>query len=683
MKKPQIRAALIIVACIVPTLSCRSYPKAPAAGADRRNLETVEILALAKAACYEVVFEKPQADSLSYEKPLAWDLVDFRTRNDRYVSVGTAFAIAPDRLVTAAHVLDLCPASRTYPKRFIRERKLEGGKAVERVYEIGDILAFSNHRDYAVFTVPDLVCESWLESSGDYEFGSKILTAGNAFGEGIVVREGLLLDESPESEKGEWSFLKSSIATNPGNSGGPLMDARGRVLGIVLSRKDDFCYALPLKEISSGAAVFHKRMSMAFDVFTKRRPTAFDASYPCPMGYRVLAERSSADYYAFYSREMDALIAEHASDMFPAGPNSEKALYNLDNAFFPQMYLQETSTGLWFSTGLNPSATDIGNDGSLRVAEIYKDMNVWALRLDKPSGVTVKELVDDPQKAMDLILKGLSIKRKMTNADEGSRIVSYGRPFLTDRYRDRFGRPWRLNAWHLEYSDQIVLTASLPTPKGLVLLYAARPSSQLDAWLYDLPKLADYVNFFAFGTIAQWKEFLSSPELLYEPFASVSLDTPEDGGLRLGTPRLSLAMGDLPFTVGPESQLYLECSVYLSGGNPVWDIKKTVVDQGTAGNSYVLAYRWNNPTDNLPQDVKDQYRNLVMKRAHPYTGKAYAEDGHMRAGSIHPDFLSDGAVTVPGDHAYTVFVSKEGATDPADVESALESFSRSVVLSGE
>jgi hypothetical protein len=674
---------MALVACAGLLIACQSAPKDDGAkNGQERNLETTEILALAKAACFEVVLEKPGADSLAYEKPLAWDLVDFNTRNDKYVSIGTAFAIGPDKLVTAAHVLDLCPNSLTYPKRFIREKRHEGGKTVERVYEIGDILAFSDHRDFAVFGVPGMKCGSWLSVSDSYEFGSKILTAGNAFGEGIVVREGLLLDEFPETEKGEWSFLKSSVATNPGNSGGPLMDARGRVIGIVLSRKDDFCYSLPFNQVAYGKADFHSRTALAFDVFAKRRQASFDVSYPCPLPYLRMAERWNADYDAFYVKEMEALLEENASDMFPRGANSEKALHIMENAFFPQMYLQETASGVWFSTGLNPSPTDIGNDGSLRVAEIYKDVGVYAMRLDKPAGVTVKELMDDPKKSMDLVLKGLSLKRKMSNSDEGSRILSYGQPISTERRRDRFGRPWRIDAWQLEYSDQAVMTATLPTPKGLVMLYVARSSSQLQCWRYDLPKLTDYVNFFTFGTIAQWKEFLACPDLLYGPLESVSLATPEEGGLSLKTPQLSMELGDDLFKIGPESQLYLESSVYSSDGRPVWDVRKVVVDAGNAGNSYCLAYRWTTPTDGLPQNLKDNFRNMVMNRAHPYSGKAYAEEGRMSAGSIHPDFLQDGAVKVPGDHAYTVFISKEGSADPAEAERILADFSKALTLTG-
>ena len=46
-------------------------------------------------------------DPLTYEKPLPLELLPFQERNDKYYSIGTAFAIGNNRYVTAAHVLQV------------------------------------------------------------------------------------------------------------------------------------------------------------------------------------------------------------------------------------------------------------------------------------------------------------------------------------------------------------------------------------------------------------------------------------------------------------------------------------------------------------------------------------------------------------------------------------------------
>ncbi|GHV76427.1 hypothetical protein AGMMS49942_12480 [Spirochaetia bacterium] len=47
----------------------------------------------------------------------------------------------------------------------------------------------------------------------------KYESIGTAFGEGIVIRNGLIIGTTPEDEAGRWNLLKSSAAVNPGNSG--------------------------------------------------------------------------------------------------------------------------------------------------------------------------------------------------------------------------------------------------------------------------------------------------------------------------------------------------------------------------------------------------------------------------------------------------------------------------------
>jgi hypothetical protein len=661
--------------------SCVNSPSAAPKPAQKRAAANAEdILAIAMSSCFEVVTQKANEDPIAYDKPLNWELVDYNVRNDKYLGLGTAFAIGKDRLVTAAHVLDLCPNSLVYQKRFIREKRKEGGKTVEAVYEIGEILGYSGNRDFAIFNVKGKTFSAWLETEESYRFNERIFTAGNAFGEGIVVREGLLLDETPESEKGEWSNLKSSIATNPGNSGGPLLNERGKVIGIVLAKKDDFCYSLPVKEMSVGKAVIHHRSSYGFDVFDKRKQTVYDRAWDCPLGYLDLSARFAEDYGAYYRENMDALLDEHGADMFPNGVNSEKALFNMGNAFFPQLYLQDSTNGSWFLTDNSPSGTDIGNGGSVRAAETFKDSGTYLMRLDKPKGVSVRQLWDDPKLAMDLILKGINITRKLSQSDAGSRVLSYGKPFMTKTLTDRWDRTWQANAWILPYSDLAVLTMALPTPKGLDLFYVARSSSQLSYWLYDIGRMVDYVNLFYYGTLEQWSEFLSQKDLLHGSLKSASLAYAEGKGAELSTPSLALTLKDGVFKINKDVNLFLEYDVFLKGGKPVWDLRKVVADAGNAGNSYVLAYRWCAPTSSLPDAYKDQWKNAVIEPIYPYDRKAYAESGRTNIGSLHPAFVKDGASKVDGDHAYAIFVSKDGKATDAEMETYLKEFGDNLIL---
>ena len=86
------RLLCFATACVI---ACTSLPAA--AGL------TGPMQSQVRKATFEIVMKKPETDSLGYEKPLPLELLPFRERNDKYVSIGTAFAIGSNRFVTAAH----------------------------------------------------------------------------------------------------------------------------------------------------------------------------------------------------------------------------------------------------------------------------------------------------------------------------------------------------------------------------------------------------------------------------------------------------------------------------------------------------------------------------------------------------------------------------------------------------
>ncbi len=75
-----------------------------------------------------------------------------------------------------------------------------------------------------------------LGSAGDHHVGSPVAAIGSPFGEDQSLSVGVIsaLDRSIESLTGFATIgaIQTDAAINHGNSGGPLLDARGRVLGI-------------------------------------------------------------------------------------------------------------------------------------------------------------------------------------------------------------------------------------------------------------------------------------------------------------------------------------------------------------------------------------------------------------------------------------------------------------------
>jgi hypothetical protein len=97
------------------------------------------------SATFEVVLAKPVSDPLTYEKPLPLELIPYRERTDNFQSIGTAFAIGPNRFVSAAHVISAGNGSQYGP--------LALRNAAGTTYRVDKIFKYSSHEDYAVFSV--------------------------------------------------------------------------------------------------------------------------------------------------------------------------------------------------------------------------------------------------------------------------------------------------------------------------------------------------------------------------------------------------------------------------------------------------------------------------------------------------------------------------------------------------
>jgi serine protease Do len=144
------------------------------------------------SATFEVVLAKPASDPLTYEKPLPLELIPYRERTDKFRSIGTAFAIGPNRFVTAAHVIGVGNGSQ-YGPLALRD-------AAGTTYRVDKIIKYSGGEDYAVFSVLAAPAVAPLQTRSRPPLNTAVFAVGNALGEGVVVRDG-----EPEFRPRHWS----------------------------------------------------------------------------------------------------------------------------------------------------------------------------------------------------------------------------------------------------------------------------------------------------------------------------------------------------------------------------------------------------------------------------------------------------------------------------------------------
>lgn len=87
-------------------------------------------------------------------------------------------------------------------------------------------------------TLPDDLAAATLTSTADLVPGDRVVAVGYPFGIGPSVSAGVVSGlareyRSPEGSRLLTNLIQFDAAVNPGNSGGPLVNARGEVLGIV------------------------------------------------------------------------------------------------------------------------------------------------------------------------------------------------------------------------------------------------------------------------------------------------------------------------------------------------------------------------------------------------------------------------------------------------------------------
>ncbi len=87
-------------------------------------------------------------------------------------------------------------------------------------------------RDIALLRVPGIYSPLELAESDEQEVGEKVIAIGNPLGLSFTVTEGIISAVHRAGPNGLTEYIQTDVSLNPGNSGGPLINTDGEVVGI-------------------------------------------------------------------------------------------------------------------------------------------------------------------------------------------------------------------------------------------------------------------------------------------------------------------------------------------------------------------------------------------------------------------------------------------------------------------
>jgi TonB family protein len=620
-----------------------------------------------RASTFEVVLKKPTADPLTYEKPLPLDLIPFIERTDQYRSIGTAFALGQNRYISAAHVFAIAIDSQ------FGAPALRNGNG--EVYPIDRILKFSHHGDFVVFSLAKDPAPKGLPVNRVARIDTAVFAVGNALGEGIVIRDGVFTSQTPEEQDGQWKWIRFSAAASPGNSGGPLLDEAGSVIGIVLrkSANENLNYSLPIGlvlDAPSDKAVFDVRELTTLPYMRGTRTYSYRDEFRLPLTWPEFVKAHDAMLARHFDEGISELDKAYADTQFMRGVGVDAVLYSADANFYDSRLIMQQSDNTWSALVSDGRTINLPGDGFVNVGWID---DIALLRLHRSNYSSDDGFYADSKGLMDIALKGLELSRYV-GSDE-IRITSLGSAQSETAYADHFGRTWQQHVWAMPYRDAYVVGFLLPTPEGYSGMFQIASSAKLRESESVLRLMTDQFSVSYAGTLGQWQSFLRRSALLPKALSGVTLQEKPDFW-ELRTPRFETHVLKKLFPIGEQGQMGLIMGYLQEHERLVWDTTGVIWTQDAEGKSTVGVTRISRPPKTAKLEVRSAYTDLAARRA-PFDAQIIRDraDGYSinqvldvpgtRAGKSSSDLL------------YGVSVRLSGANAIDDANELLEKVARS------
>ena len=249
--------------------------------------------------------------------------VEIRVETEFGTATGTGFFTSADgKIITNFHVIEDATAGAVY---------LNNGEK----YDIQKLIGFDTYLDIAIIQI-DYQPTTILEMRTDLlQTGETVYALGSSLGLADSFSEGII--SANQREIGGQIFIQTTAPISHGNSGGPLIDKYGRVIGITtagIESGQNLNLAVPISNVAkigqSNPVNFPDKLSFPEELTIKKAGISYwewiDGNYPAV----VVCNTETKEYH--YKRCYESILARYREVHKPSESETDQYI---------SMYLNE------------------------------------------------------------------------------------------------------------------------------------------------------------------------------------------------------------------------------------------------------------------------------------------------------------------------------------------------------
>jgi serine protease Do len=498
---------------------------------------------------------------------------------------------------------------------------------------------------------------------------STVFAVGDALGDGVVARDGLYTSDTPEDQDGSWKWLRFSAAASPGNSGGPLLDSNGKVIGVVLmkSPNENLNMALPISQVidaPDNLAVIDTRATVHFPTFDTPLTRVLQYQFALPLSFTDF----NVAYTKYESDESDQmtkqLLAQEASNVFPNGEGSDQLVHSAPPMLnFPAL-IYRTPSGDWRTLEKRVKKTELPNNAFVQFSAAG---DILMFHVGRPDNIAASKYYGDSKLMMDQMAKVGFMSETISGGggSEKSTVTSLGEPIHSTHFTDKWGRIWREDVWAMPFTNAYVVAESLPVPDGYISLVHPTSPSMRYVQSSVLREITDFIAVSYDGSLAQWKDFMQNVRPLPDSLKDVSISFDYDREFAYRSDRIDFSFTPQLQKITPDSTLTLSFGFLKSADKTTMDVGDVRVKPDADSNARINIRRNVAPSDSMDDRFKSAWQKYVNSQ-HPY-------DGVM---AMHDDIAEIATVVKPSSTnsqvLYSAFYGVEGNQTQDAMKSKLD-----------